>query len=282
MIKKRIATILFLVSVLLLIPVVALADGDYVAGEDGTLYAQVLNGDGSPANAANVTLTLWAADGDKILDEVTMTYVTASQGIYKYDFTCPEELGTYIADVVSASPTGYGSSTIHVSELFAGNVTVTGSNATAIWGTSIVGFTDSSTFGGLINDILGGGIMPMLFILGILGLGFTIAFFWTRSGVLAYGAAGSWVLLGFTAFQQSPSSAPIPITDTYLGLFWLCIAFTIACVLLPSVMREKPSKDDIYPEEVDEVTGEKIVREEPKQKKRRSKIGRLFDGSGQL
>ena len=276
MIKKRIATILFLVSVLLLIPAVALADGDYVAGEDGTLYAQVLNGDGSPANAANVTLTLWASDGDKILDEVTMTYITDSQGIYKYDFTCPEELGSYIADVVSASPTGYGSSTVHVS-----NVTGTGSNATAIWGTSIVGFTDSATFGGLINNLTEGGQLPMLVICGLLALGLLVIFFWKKSAVAAYGASGLWVLLGFVAMGQS-SSTVFPIQDTYMGLFWMAWVFCIACALLPSVMREKPSKDDIYVEEIDEVTGEPIPKDKPRQKKRRSKIGGSFDNLGQL
>lgn len=127
-----------------------------------------------------------------------------------------------------------------------------------------------------------GGDMILLLLFGFLGLGLTFGFFWKRSGFLAYGAAGMWVLLGFQSFQASASLSPIEITDTYMGLFWLCIAFVIGCALLPTVMREKPSKDDIYVDEFDEVTGEKIPREQPRQKKRRSRGDGLFDGSGQL
>ena len=119
----------------------------------------------------------------------------------------------------------------------------------------------------------------MLVICGVLALGLLVIFFWKKSAVAAYGASGLWVLLGFVAMGLS-SSPVFPIEDTYMGLFWMGIAFCIACVLLPSVMREKPSKDDIYPEEVDEVTGDPVSKEVPKQKKRRS--SRFFDRSGQL
>ena len=90
-------------------------------------------------------------------------------------------------------------------------------------------------------------------------------FFWKKSAFLAFLAAGGWILLGFYSFGLSNSSV-FPITDIYMGLFWLCVGATIGCVLLPSAMREKPSPDDIYPEEVDEVTGEPIKREKPSSK----------------
>jgi len=131
-----------------------------------------------------------------------------------------------------------------------------------------------------IYDSIGGAGLTFLGFLAI-PIVFMIAFFWKKSNVLAFVAAGGWVLLGFFAFGQSDSTV-FPITDVYMGLFWLCIAATIGCVLLPAVMREKPSKDDIYPEEVDEVTGEKIVPEEPKEKKRRPRVRKLFDKTGQL
>lgn len=109
--------------------------------------------------------------------------------------------------------------------------------------------------------------MPMLFVLGMLALGLIIAFFIWKSGVLAYGAAGSFFLLGIVAMEQSAGSNPTQMEDAYMGLFWLCVAFTIACVLLPLVMREKPSKDDVYADEVDEVTGEPILKEGAGKKK---------------
>ena len=107
-----------------------------------------------------------------------------------------------------------------------------------------------------------GGVIVRLILFGILGLGMTFGFFWKKSAFFAYGAAGAWALLGFQAFQQSASASPAQITDTYMALFWLCMAFVIGCALLPAVMREKRSPDDIYPEEVDEVTGEPIPKEE--------------------
>ena len=122
----------------------------------------------------------------------------------------------------------------------------------------------------------------MLFVLGMLALGLIIAFFIWKSGVLAYGASGSFFLLGITAMGQSTGANPTEIVDAYMGLFWLCVAFTIACVLLPAIMREKPSKDDIYVDDIDEVTGEPIKKEEPKERKRRSRGSRLFGKVGKL
>lgn len=261
--SKRIIAIALL-ALLVLIPSAVLADSgevfgtEYVPDESGTIYAQVLNSDGSPANGATVTLTLWKSDGTKELDGVNMPYIVGTNGIYKYDFTAPSADGVYIADVVTANPTGYGSAEVHVSSEGGGG----GASAADIWGEPFIGYTDSSTFGGLFNDITGGGTMPMLFLCGMLALGLMIIFFWKKSQVAAYGAAGVWILLGFQALAQSTSPSPAQIQDTYMGLFWLCVVFTIACILLPLVMREKPSPDDLYVDEVDEVTGEKIPRKE--------------------
>lgn len=256
---KITGAVILLTLFLLLIPTAGLADSgttgvwgtEYVPEEDGTIYAQVFNSDGTPANGATVTLTLWKSDGTKELDGVNMAYIAGTNGIYKYDFTTPAADGVYIADVVTATPTGYGSAEVHVSS----------EGAADIWSEPIVGYTDSSTFGGLINDITGGGTMPMLFLCGMLALGLLILFFWKKSSVAAYGAAGVWILLGFQALDQSTSPSPAQIQDTYMGLFWLCVVFTIACILLPLIMREKPSKDDVYADEYDEVTGEPIPKE---------------------
>lgn len=117
-----------------------------------------------------------------------------------------------------------------------------------------------------------GGNMYVFLLFGILGLGLTFGFIWKKYGWLSYGAAGVWGLLGFLALQTSSSANPGQITDVYMGLFWLCMGFVIACSLLPSVMREKPSKDDIYVDEIDEVTGERIPKEEPKRKRTRPSL----------
>jgi hypothetical protein len=98
-----------------------------------------------------------------------------------------------------------------------------------------------------------GGSMALFICFTILGLGLTLGFFWKRNGLLAYGASGAWALLGFEAFQLSGGTSPTDISDTYMALFWLCIAFVIGCALLPTVMREKPEKGEIYADTVDEV-----------------------------
>lgn len=157
---------------LILIPSIALA-GEYTPDESATIYAQVLDSGGNPVNDATATLTLWDTDGNKELDAVNMTYIAGSQGLYEYDFTIPSELGVYVAEVVTVNPTGYGSGELHVVEAAGGNDTCS-VNATTIWGEDSTGYTDSSTFGGLINYILGGGIMEfglpqIIFALGLLG-----------------------------------------------------------------------------------------------------------------
>lgn len=129
-------------------------------------------------------------------------------------------------------------------------------------------------------EIGGAGMAFLAFIL--LPLGLLALFFWRRSAFLAFFSAGGWLLLGFYSFNVSNSS-PMPITDIYMGLFWLCVGATIGCVFLPAVMREKASPDDVYPEEADEVTGDPIKREEskaaatgqrPRKKGRLSRFGR--------
>ena len=262
--SKYAILLITLTLLLVLIPTTAWASSRYAPGADATLYVEVLDATDNPVNNATVVLDLMDSSGNLVLDGVSMSYIAGSDGIYKYDFTTPAVEGTYIAVATCAQ----GQSTTEV------QVVSPSGSAGDIWGESISGYTDTTTFGGLFNDILGGG--AMLFVLGALGLGLIIAFFWKKSGVLAYGAAGAWLLLGFRALEISGSSTLIPIDDTYIGLFWLSMAFTIACVSLPAVMREKPSTDDIYPDEVDEVTGEKIPKKEPKPKRKRTSLFARF------
>lgn len=97
-----------------------------------------------------------------------------------------------------------------------------------------------------------GGDMILLVLFGILGLGLTSMFFWKRSPFLAYGAAGAWALLGFQAFVDSGSTNPTNIVDTYMAMFWLCMGFVVGCALLPTIMREKPTKEDIFVDDIDD------------------------------
>lgn len=86
--------------------------------------------------------------------------------------------------------------------------------------------------------------MLVLWLFGFLGLGLLGLFLWKRLAFLAYGAAGVWGLMGFQALQTSAGSNPTEITDTYMALFWLSIGFVVACSLIPTLMREKPEKQD--------------------------------------
>jgi len=95
-----------------------------------------------------------------------------------------------------------------------------------------------------------GGVIMVLLLFGILGLGLTYGFFWKRSSFFAYGAAGAWALLGFQGFVASASTNPTQVTDTYMALFWLCIAFTIGCALLPTIMRERPEPEELQTDAV--------------------------------
>lgn len=120
-----------------------------------------------------------------------------------------------------------------------------------------------------------GGSMLLLMLFGFLAMGFTGAFLWKRYMLLGFGTAGMWALLGFAALQQSSSSGPAQITDTYMALFWLCIVFVIAFMLLPLVLRAKPESEDIYPEDLSE-EDKPLFEEMEAERKDRSRLDILF------
>ena len=88
----------------------------YKPGESGVFYAQVLNGDGTPANAATVKLTVWKSDGSKFLDGVGMLHIPGSNGLYGYPITAPATPEKMVADVSSTGPTAYGTDDIYVAD----------------------------------------------------------------------------------------------------------------------------------------------------------------------
>lgn len=132
-----------------------------------------------------------------------------------------------------------------------------------------------------------GGDMLVLMLFGFLGLGLTISFFWKHMGMLAYGAAGMWALLGFNAFQLSASTNPTEITDTYMALFWLSVIFAVGCALLPAIMRPKPEPQaddidedrelmaDIEASERDRERMDKLFNTGRKRRPRRSKMSKF-------
>ena len=81
----------------------------YSPNESATVFAQVFDALGNPANIATVTLTLFESDGTKFVDGATMSYITDSNGMYKYEFTSPSTSKRLVADVKSITPTTYGS-----------------------------------------------------------------------------------------------------------------------------------------------------------------------------
>ena len=246
MIKRLIATILLgLLLVLAILPGYALATEYLQPSENGTLYAHVLYANGTPANGATVTMTLWASSGVRILNEVDMGYITGSRGIYHYNFTAPATTGVYAVDIITSNPVGYGSNEVHVSSINAsitGNVTV---NITAadIWDEPMVGYTDTDTFGGAINDFLGGGSMLMtsMLILCFALMGFA---FWRKSQAILWVAALAW--LGFTFWQRSltPGWGTFDIHEIlfYVGFLMSIICIVEAVMLLRTAQPETKGK----------------------------------------
>ena len=98
---------------------------EYSSGEEGIVYAQVLYGDGTPANNASCNVTIWNK-GNIFISNKQMTHITNSRGVYYYNFTTPSEFSVYIADVVCENPSAYGSAEIHVRNI----TTSGGSNVT--------------------------------------------------------------------------------------------------------------------------------------------------------
>mgnify|MGYP000209185516 CR=1 FL=1 len=86
---------------------------EYLPGEEGIIYAQVLYGDGTPANNALCNVTIWNKE-KLFVSNQEMKHIANSNGIYYYNFTVPENISVFLADVVCENPTAYGSAEFHV------------------------------------------------------------------------------------------------------------------------------------------------------------------------
>lgn len=213
-----------------------LAD-DYIAGEAGTIYTQVLNGDGTPANSAIVTLTLWNSAGGKEIDAVNMTYIVGSNGLYKYDFTSPISEGVYVAEIVSTTPIGYGSGDIHVTSM-------SSVNATDIWGENMTGYADTDTFGGALNDIGGKNMtnIVMIGVMALIALAFVCLYLWKREIWLGIVACIVWLLFGVFCASLSTGATPLEIVDIWGGLAWVGISLALVFSLAPFIWRRTPQE----------------------------------------
>jgi len=134
-------------------------------------------------------------------------------------------------------------------------------------------YTDKSTRW-MENTLL---IMAGLGIFLLLAVCLTIAAVSKRSGLLSYGAVGAWMLTAFQAYYASASASPGDITDAYMGLFWLSIAFVIACGVWPYASRERKAvmeegeRDEWEDEDMSSFGDKKEEKFQPR--KLRSKFG---------
>jgi hypothetical protein len=126
---------------------------EYKSSESGTVFAQVLNQDGTPANSATVILSTYDNDGTVVINAQSMTYVTSTNGIYKYDFTAPSTEGVYVVDVTVTNPTAYGTAEIHVSA-WANAIATATEIAVAVWDRLTSALTTTSSIGKLLVDNL--------------------------------------------------------------------------------------------------------------------------------
>jgi len=204
---------------------------EYCPNTNGTIYAHVLHLNGTPANSATVNLTLWASNGTKILDDVGMTHIAGSNGGYQYNFTTPATEGVYFIDVVTTNPAGYGADEIHVSNYSCINATIgnvtANISASAIWGENITGYTDTTTFGGILNEFLGGGNMALMGMIGLCAF-LMIAGFWRKSQAIMWVAGLSWI--GF-AFWQRSLTPGWGTWDLHEMLFYIGFLMTIVCIV---------------------------------------------------
>lgn len=237
--KTHIVVIFIFLGLLLALsaPVYALADSgtatvsgtEYQVGDNGTVYAHVLYLNGTPANSATLNLTLWRPNGTKELDTVSMTFITGSNGIYLYNFTVPSIVGVYVADIVSTNPTGYGSDEVHVAtavNLTCENVTCNIS-ANVVWNASMAGYTNSSTFGGALNELLGGGNVSLLGVLGLC-IALMVIGFWRKSQAIMWIAALAWIGLAFWQRSLTPAWGT---WDLHEMLFYIGFLMTIVCIV---------------------------------------------------
>jgi len=69
---------------------------EYNPGQNGTVFIQLLDDQKHPINDAACYLTAYYPDKSNLYDDVLMTYLTNSDGLYYYDLIIPSQLGVYM------------------------------------------------------------------------------------------------------------------------------------------------------------------------------------------
>ena len=86
----------------------------YKIGEDGIIWSQLLDQDGTPVNLATCNLSVSYPNGSLWVDNSSMTYLAGSNGRYNYSFTVPDTIGIYSIDATCVNPVTFSSGTFHV------------------------------------------------------------------------------------------------------------------------------------------------------------------------
>jgi len=277
--KRCIATIL-LGLLLVTIPSSILATEYLQPGENGTIYAHVLYVNGTPANSATINLTLWNSSGGRVIDDVNMGYIAGSNGMYHYNFTAPSVVGVYVVDVNSTNPTGYGTDEVHVSNITEAGINITCNltcnlTAAAIWNETATGYTNTSTFGGIINDALGGDMSDNVLLIGIFGvcIALLVVAYWRKSQMIMWVAALAWV--GFTFWQRSITPG-WGTWDIHEILFYVGFLMTIICIL-EAVMMYRGTQPELGKRVAEETMDSAELHKE-----RMAKVRALTERHGKL
>lgn len=278
----KIQRIVILLGLLLIVftPAYTLATEYHTPGENGTLYVHILYVNGTPANSATVNLTLWNSSGGRVIDDVNMGYVAGSNGMYHYNFTAPNIVGVYVVDINSTNPTGYGTDEVHVSNITdacnitIGNLTANSTLiATAVWNETATGYTNTSTFGGIINDALGGNMSDNVLLIGIFGVcvSLLIVAYWRKSQMIMWVAALAWV--GFTFWQRSITPG-WGTWDIHEILFYVGFLMTIICIV-EAVMMYRGTQPGVVKRVAEESSAELHRERMARVKEQTEKYGKL-------
>lgn len=243
------------VLLILLFPVAAAADS-YNPNQEISIFTTVKNITGDAVSDATVTLDIYNPDNILIVNGTSMSHIT--DGVYQYNWTVTEALGTYFC-VATATGYGYDSMSFDVVEAFSANISA---NVTvdyaAIWGYNISGLNGTTSAGGIINEALGGNMVNIITI-GVLSLIaglFIVLYILKREIWLSIVACIAWLLFGVFNVSISSGANPTQIVDIWMGLAWVGFAVAIVCTIVTFAWKKK---EITWRESEDEYEGEPIM-----------------------
>ncbi len=93
---RAVAVIIFFIIALAVFNFVSVHATEYVSGENGTLWLQLLRNYDPVTSTLSCHLTSYYPDKTKFLDSVNMTFLPYSDEVFYYDFTVPPVVGIYM------------------------------------------------------------------------------------------------------------------------------------------------------------------------------------------